>query len=170
MFESIISWLREVWNHFKPILFLYNYEAGVVFRAGKFIKELKPGSWYFRIPFIDDIFVENIATDTMAIKEVNITTLDGKTITIGGEFDLKVIDVTLAIVETHDWRSNLMDVARGIISDHVEDNNWDELRKKTTKNAIEKKINKRANEMGVEISNFNFTDKTIGRILTLFNN
>ena len=62
MFESIISWLREVWNHFKPILFLYNYEAGVVFRAGKFIKELKPGSWYFRIPFIDDIFVENIAT------------------------------------------------------------------------------------------------------------
>lgn len=170
MLDQLFVWLRQVWDHFKPILFLYNYEAAVIFRAGKFHKKLSPGNWYFRIPFIDDMFVDNIATDTMAIKEVNITTLDGKTITIGGEFDLRITDIELALVETHDWRSNLMDVARGIISDHVEDNNWDELRKKTTKNAIEKKINKRANEMGVEISNFNFTDKTIGRILTLFNN
>lgn len=170
MLDALFAWLREVWDHLKPILFIYNYEAGVVFRAGKFIRILKPGNFYFRVPFIDDIFVDNIALDTMSIKEVNITTLDGKTITIGGEFDLRISNIYLALVETHDWRSNLVDVARGVISDHVEDNNWEELRKKTTKNAIERKIQKRADEMGITINNFNFTDKTIGRILTLFNN
>jgi regulator of protease activity HflC (stomatin/prohibitin superfamily) len=170
MLDALLDFFRGIWDHFKPILFIYNYEAGVIFRAGKFHKVLKPGNWYFRIPFIDDLFVDNIAIDTMAVKEVNVTTLDGKTITIGGEFDLKITNIYLALVETHDWRTNLVDISRGIVSDHVEDNNWDELRKKVTKNAIEKKINKRALEMGVEISNFNFTDKTIGRILTLFNN
>lgn len=170
MFNLFFSWLREVWNSFKPIVFIYPYEEGVILRAGKYIKTLKNNNWYLRIPFLDDILIDNIALDTMAIKEVNITTLDSKTITIGGEFDLKIVDIKLSIVDTHDWRTNLLDISRGIISDYVEDNNWEELRKKTTKNAIEKRINKRALEMGIEISNFNFTDKTIGRIITLFNN
>ncbi len=170
MFDALFSWLREVWNHMKPIVFLYTYQAGVVFRAGKFLKVLEPDNWYFRIPFVDDTFEDNISLDTMSIKEVNVTTLDGKTITIGCEFDLKIVDIYKALVTTNDWRSNLIDICRGIISDHIEDNNWDELRKKTTKNAIEKKIEKRATELGITISNFNFTDKMVGRTLTLFNN
>jgi regulator of protease activity HflC (stomatin/prohibitin superfamily) len=170
MLDALFSWLREVWNHFKPIYFVYTYEAGVVFRGGKFLKILEPNNWYGRIPFLDDIFTENIALDTMAIKEVNVTTLDGKTTTIGCEFDLIITDIYKAIVTTHDWRSNLVDICRGVISDHIEDNNWEELRKKTTKNAIEKKLQKRGEELGISISNFNFTDKMVGRTLTLFNN
>lgn len=170
MLDALFGWLREVWDHFKPIVFVYTYEASVVFRGGKFQRILKPDNWYFRIPFIDDIFTDNIALDTMAIKEVNVTTLDGKTSTIGCEFDLKIIDIYKALALTHDWRSNLLDICRGIISDHIEEYNWDDLRKKTTKNSIEKKIQKRAEEMGIEVNNFNFTDKSLGRVLTLYNN
>ncbi len=170
MLDSLIAWIREVWDHFKPIVFIYTYEAGVVFRAGKFLKVLESNNWYLRIPFIDDLFTDNIALDTMAIKEVNVTTLDGKTTTIGCEFDLRIDDIYKALVTTHDWRSNLVDICRGVISDYIEEKNWDELRKKTTKNAIEAKIQKRAEDLGIAISNFNFTDKMVGRTLTLFNN
>ncbi len=170
MLDALFSWLREVWDSFKPIVFIYSYESAVVFRGGKFRRILKPDGWYLRIPFVDDIFTDNIALDTIAIKEVNVSTLDGKTITIGCEFDLRIADIYKALVLTHDWRSNLLDICRGIISDHIEEYDWNDLRKKTTKNAIEKKLQKRADELGIEVSNFNFTDKTIGRILTLFNN
>lgn len=170
MLDALFNWLREVWDHFKPILFLYPYEAGVVLRGGSFVRILEPGNWYCRIPFIDDIFTDNIALDTMSIKEVNVTTLDGNTITIGAEFDLRIINIYKALVNTHDWRSNMVDVCRGVISDHIEDCNWEDIRKKTVKNSIEKKIQKRCEEMGIQISNFNFTDKTKSRILTLFNN
>lgn len=169
MLDRLIDFLREVWNHFKPILFIYPYEEGVIFRAGSFLKIIKDG-WHFRIPFVDDYFTDNIALDTISIKEVNVTTLDGKTITIGCEFDIKITDIYKALVTTHDWRSNILDICRGVISDYIEDCNWDEIRKKTTKNAIEKRIQKRTDDLGIQVSNFNFTDKSIGRILTLFNN
>jgi regulator of protease activity HflC (stomatin/prohibitin superfamily) len=168
MIESIINWLREVWNHFKPIVFIYTYESAVVFRAGKSRRILKPNNWYFRIPFLDDIIIDNVALDTMSLKEVNVTTLDGKTITLSCEFDVRIVDIYKAIALTNDWKSNLIDISRGIISDYIEDCNWEEIRKKTTKNAIEKRIQKKAETIGVEISDFNFTDKVIGRALTIF--
>lgn len=169
MLDRLIDFLKEVWNHFKPVIFVYPYENAVIFRAGKYLKSLETG-WYFRIPFVDDCFTDNIALDTINIKEVNVTTLDGKTVTIACEFDIKIVDIYKALVTTNDWRSNLSDICRGIISDYVEEYSWDDLRKKTTKNAIEKKIQKRSEELGIDISNFNFTDKSVGRTLTLFNN
>lgn len=104
----------------------------------------------------------------MKIEDVNITTLDGKTATIGGEFDLIVSDIKKALNDTHEWKSNLQDISRGIISNELEDLNWDEIRKKTTKNAIERKIKTRALEMGITISNFSFTDKVLSRAIRLF--
>lgn len=169
MLDRLINLLISLWDNAKPIVFILAYKKGVMFRAGKYLKSLEPG-WYFRIPFIDDYHQEFVMLDTMCTDVVNITTLDGKTASIAGEFDLSVYDVYKATVLTNDWRSNLMDIARGIISDELEDRNWEEICKKTTKNAIEKRIQKRATEMGVDISNFNFTDKSLSRAYKLFTN
>lgn len=170
MFDKLIDLLVQTWEHFRPILFIYPYDSGVIYRAGKFQRVLKPGNWYLRIPFVDDFHTENIKLDTINIPEVNITTLDGVTISIGCEFDLRIIDIVKAVIETNDWRTNLVDISKGIVSDHIEDTEWEEIKKKTTKNAIERKIQKRAEEMGIEISNFNFTDKAKSRLLKIFNN
>lgn len=169
MLDRLISLLIELWTDFKPIIFVQEYKLGVLLRAGKFLKILKPGP-HLRIPFIDEYIVDFVKVDTMRISEVNITTLDGKTITIGCEFDLEVTDIYLALIETNEWRGNLHDICQGILSDNLEDLNWDDIRKKTTKNAIFKKINERALQIGVTIDNFNFTDKAISRVYKLFNN
>jgi regulator of protease activity HflC (stomatin/prohibitin superfamily) len=167
MFDRLIDLLVSGWDHFKPILFILEYEEGVMFRAGKFKKVLKPG-WHYRISFIDDYHVENVKGDTMSISPVSVTTLDNKTISIGCEFDFYIDDIEKALVYTNDWRSNLHDICKGILSDHLEDCNWEDIRKKVIKNQIFKRIEKRALEMGVVIDNFNFTDKSITRALTLY--
>lgn len=166
--KELLDWLISVWDYVKPIVFINQYNEGVVMRAGKYIKNWYPG-WHFRIPFVDDYHQDNVMLDTMDIKEVSITTLDGKTSTEGCEFDLRIIDIKKALIDTNDWRSNLHAVGRGVLSSELEDRNWDDIRKKPTKNAIEKEINKRAKEMGIEISNFNFTDKSISRTFKIFN-
>ncbi len=166
MFDKLIDLLISCWDHFKPILFILEYEEGVMYRGGKLLKSLEPG-WHFKIPFIDDWHVENVKADTMNITPVTITTLDNKTITIGCEFDFYIEDIVLAVVQTNDWRSNLHDMCMGILSDHLEDCNWEDIKKKVVKNQIFKKIEKRALEMGVVASNFNFTEKTITRALAL---
>jgi len=167
MFDKIIDLLISLFNDFKPIIFIFEYKEGILLRAGRFKKILKPG-WHFRIPFVDDYYVENVKTDTMRIKEVNITTLDSRTATVGCEFDLQITDIYKAMVDTNDWRSNLQDMCAGILSDHLEDLNWEDIRKKTTKNAIAKKIEKRAEELGITTSNFNLTDKVLSRAFKLF--
>lgn len=166
MFDRLIDLIVQLWDHFKPIFFVLEYEEGVLYRAGKLIGPLKPG-WHMRIPFVDDFHLENVKDDTMNITPVTITTLDNKTITIGCEFDFHIEDIVQAVVMTNDWRSNLHDICKGILSDHLEDCNWDDIKKKTVKNQIFKRIEKRALEMGVVADNFNFTDKTITRALAL---
>lgn len=169
MFDKLIDLIISVWHDFKPIIFILEYKQGVMLRGGKFNKILNAG-WHLRIPFVDDYLSENVMTDTMQIKEVNITTLDGKTVTIGCEFELTITNIYLALIATNDWRSNLHDMCQGILSDHLEDLNWEDIRKKTNKNSIAKKIKDRALEMGITTNNFNFTDKATSRVFKLFNN
>lgn len=168
MFKDIIDLIKDIYHDCKPIVFINQYYEAVVLRGGKYIKKWLPG-WHWRIPFVDDYHTDNVMLDTMEIKEVNITTLDGKTSTNGCEFDLRIVDIEKALIDTNDWRSNLQHVARGILSSELEDRNWEDIRKKVTKTAISKKIQERADEMGIEINNFNFTDKALSRIYKLFN-
>lgn len=167
MFDKLIDLIVSAWNDFKPIIFIFEYKEGIMLRAGKFLKILKPG-WHLRIPFVDDFYVENVKTDTMRIKEVTVTTLDSKTVTIGCEFDLRITDIYKAMVDTNDWRSNLQDMCAGVLSDYLEDLHWEDIKRKPTKNAIFKKMEKRAEEMGITISNFNFTDKVVTKPFKLF--
>lgn len=169
MFDKLIDLLISVWKDFQPLIFVLEYKEGVLFRAGKFRKIWLPGP-HLRIPFIDSYYTENVKTDTMRIDEVNVTTLDNKTVTIGCEFELRISNIYIAVVDTNDWRSNLHHIVQGILSDTLEDIDWDDIRKKTTKNAIAKKIEHRAFEMGITTSNFNFTDKAMSTAIKLFNN
>lgn len=168
MFDKLIDLIISVWHDFKPVIFILQYKEGIMLRAGKFHRVLKPG-WHLKIPFVDQYLDENVKLDTMQITEVNITTLDGKTATIGCEFELCITDIYTALIDTNDWRSNLHDMCQGILSEHLEDLNWEEIKKKTTKNSIAKKIETKASEMGITTSNFNFTNKATSRVFKLFN-
>lgn len=167
MFDKLIDLLVQIWDYIKPAIIILQYEEGVLFRFGKFKKILKPGL-HFKIPFADDYHPENVKNDTIRIEPISVTTLDGKTVSVGCEFDFFINDIYLALVETNDWRSNIYDICLGIMSDHLEDCDWADIRKKVVKNQIEKKISKRAYEMGVTMSNFNFTHKAITRAFTLY--
>ena len=167
MFDKIIEFLLNLVEQILPCYIIHAYEEAVLYRFGKVLKKIDPG-FHWKIPFLDSYHKDTVTTDTMKIDDVNITTLDGKTVTIGAEYDTTISDIIKAINDTNSWRSNLQDISRGILSNELEDINWDDIRKKTTKNAIEKKIQKRGSEMGITISNFNFTDKVLSRSIKLF--
>jgi hypothetical protein len=167
MLDRLIDILLSVWNSFRPVIFILQFQKGVILRAGKYRRSLEPG-WYFRIPFIDDYYTENVMYDTFCTNVITVTTSDNKTISIAGEFDLRIDNIYKNLVLTNDWRSNLMDVARGIISDTLRNHTWEEACSNYVKNKIQAKIQKRAIEMGILISNFNFTDRSISITLKLW--
>lgn len=167
MFDKLIDVIITVWKDLRFIIFVKEYEKAVMLRGGRYKKILEPGIRW-KVPFLDDIFEDTVKVDTMIISDVNITTLDGKTVTIGCQFEYTIEDIYKAVIETSGWRTNLHDICQGILSDVLEDINWDDIRKKTTKNAISKRIEKKALEMGIATFNFNFTNKVITRALKIF--
>lgn len=164
---DIINFIISIWDYIKPYVVVLEYEEGVMFTFGKYTKTLKPGL-HFKWFFAQTYHLENVKNDTFRVEDVNITTLDNKTISIGCEFDFTIEDIVKATVEQNEWRSNLKDICIGILSDHLEDCTWEDIKKKTVKNQIDKKIQKRALEMGVATSNFNFTNKAISRAFKIF--
>jgi hypothetical protein len=60
------------------------------------------------------------------------------------------------------------DLCRGILSNYLEDCNWEDIRKKPTINAIRKKIALECEDMGVEVMDVWFSDKCITRAIKLF--
>lgn len=167
--DKIIQFILEFWQDIKPFMFVQQYKKGVHLRFGKFLRILEPGL-HFKIPFIDEYILEYVKHDTMTIGAVNVTTLDGQSIIVDGQFGLEVDDIELALIETNDWRSNLKDKSKGVLSDILEDKNWEDIRKKVTKNAIEKKIIEHAEKMGVIVYDFTFTDKVMVRSIKLHGN
>ncbi len=169
MLDKLIEFILNIIEQVLPCYIVHQYEKAVFYRTG-ILKGERAAGFHWKIPFLDSYHKENVVLDTMKIQEVNITTKDEQTITVGCEFDIVITDIVKATNNTNDWRTNMHEICRGILSDDLEELNWDDVRKKSTKTRISEKIAVRALEMGITTSNFNFTDKAISTAFKLFNN
>lgn len=158
--------LEQFWEYIKFWATVNQYQEMVLLRFGKFVKVLKPGT-YFKIPFIDYAMEAHVKRDTLSIEPICITTIDGKTISIGMMEEHEVFDTHLFLVETNDALTNMKDVCRGEMSDLLEDITWADIKKKTTKNALKKKITEKYEQMGVRILDLKFTNKAETRSFTI---
>lgn len=168
MFDKIIDLFISLFNDFKPIVFIMQYEEAVVFRGGPFLKVMKPG-WHFRLPFVDTIQADNVKNMTICIREVNITTADNKTISIAAKFNCEIYDIYKAKVLTNGWQGNIVDVGRGIMSEDLGTYQCQEIFNGRAVIDVGDKITKRGEEMGLRIFDFKFTDKLEIIGLKLFN-
>lgn len=167
----MFEWIKEVLvmfaDYLKCWVLVNHYEGAVILRKGVYYKTLTPGL-YWKVPFIDYSLTCHVKTDTMEFEPIAITTLDNKTISIGMEIEYEVEDIKLYLVETNDAPSNMRDIARGEMSDYLEDINWVDIKKKTTKNALRKIISSRFETMGIKLRDLKFTNKSESRVYRLF--
>lgn len=173
--EGIFAWiqklLEEGWDYIKIFPIINKYEEGVLLRLGRPLKNgksiLKPGP-HIKFPIIDYVHTAYVTADTMEIRPVNITTLDGKTSTDGLVVEYEVEDIYKYLIETNDPKSNMHDICRGILSSILEDLNWEDIRKKTTINAITRRIKEKCKEMGVRVKEVYFSDKCLTKAIKIF--
>lgn len=165
------EWLQQLITQFldylKPWVLIDQFEAGVLLRCGRYNRTLYPGL-HLKWPFLDYYHSAIVTIDTLEVNEVNITTLDGQTISIGCYIEYLVIDVRKFLLDVNDAKTNMKDICRGILSNHLEDVTWEDIKKKPTINAIRKKLTSKYAEMGVEVKDVMFTDKCKSRVFKLF--
>ena len=167
-FEKLIDLIIKFFGELKPIVFIMQYEEAVVFRGGEFLKVMKPG-WHLRVPFVDEIQADNVKNATICIREVNVTTADSKTISIAAKFNCEIADIHKAKVLINDWKANIVDTGRGIMSRELIKYTWNEICNSDVDCKIGQLIEEKAELMGIRIWDFNFIDKLIIRGFKLFN-
>jgi regulator of protease activity HflC (stomatin/prohibitin superfamily) len=163
----LLEWLGDKWEtNLSPYFIISDYEGGVLLRLGKYKKTLKRGS-NWKYPLIDSIVSTNIAINTYAISNVNITTLDNKTVTVSGILEIDIFDVKKYLIDINDADSNAADLARGIIADYLSDCTWEEVKDKKTLTKIKNKLKPEFAEMGITVRKLLFGDIAITRMYTV---
>lgn len=165
---KILEWLAQIWEqHLSPFIVLSEYEQGVVLRLGKYNKNLVKGI-NFKMPLLDYTMTVIVTKDTYRVANVNVTTLDSKTISVGAIVEFEIVDVKKYFLEVNEAQSNAHDITRGIIADYLSDCEWEEVKRKTTLTQIKNKLKPQLEGMGMSISQVMFGDIAQSRVFTLF--
>lgn len=163
MFEFLKELFFQLQHHLMPFTVIHVYERGVRLRLGKNPTLLNPGlKWKW--PLADDIFTCIITVDTLATHPVHITTTDEKTITVTPVIEFIIEDPIKWLMETNEAVSNLHDLTRGVVADHLTECSWEECKKKTTDTEIKRKLNSKVSDMGAKVARVMLADMCISRV------
>lgn len=108
LFKQLFSW----WFIVEP------WEQSVRTRCGKHVRLFEAGI-YFRIPFIDTVYTQNIRRRICNVPVQTLTTSDGKSITVYGSLGYRIHDVLLLQRTLHDAEMSVHQEALGLVSGYV---------------------------------------------------
>ena len=164
---QVFDYIGAKWNEYlAPYVIIREYEGGLVLRLGEFKKELHKG-FNWKCPLIDEVHSCSISTDTFRLINVNFTTSDGITATVGATIEFDVADVYKFLIEKNDGLSNGKDISWGIISYNLSDCTWEEATKKTTATKIKNKLKDRLLDSGINVKDLILGTMTKSRVMTL---
>jgi regulator of protease activity HflC (stomatin/prohibitin superfamily) len=165
---STIEWVGNKWNDYiSPVIILPAYEAGVLVRLGEYKKELKTGI-NFKIPLIDEVHTCIKTIDTFALNPIDITTTEGKQVSVEPIVMFEIIDPKKYLIDTNDAAGNIRDVSRGTIADYLADCTWEEVKEKKTLTAIKNAIKKECESMGIFVHKVFFARMVTTKVYTVF--
>ena len=148
----------QVIGWFKVIVFIYDWQEGIVVQAGKFRRVLKPG-WRWHLPLkIDEIITMNIMPTAMELEEQSLTTKNDVDIVCRGVLMWSIFDIRKCVIDVEDAEDTLNDIAVGIIQEQVEENEWSYIRSLEFRTDIKKAIQKQARTWGIKVPTFKFQD------------
>lgn len=165
MITEFLKWIWEKFEHYiLPFMIIRVYERGVLLTFGKNPKKVGYGlKW--KVPFIQEIFVDIITPNTMRGDCVHITTLDGKTASITPIIEYIIEDIEKWIIETNEAITNLRDYLGSETADYLTDCNWEDCKKKTTCTQIKNRLNDRVKDMGAKVTRVMFADIAQSRVI-----
>ena len=165
---KLLEWIAQIWEqHLSPFIVLSDYEEGVVLRMGRYKKNLVKGI-NFKMPLMDYTMTVIVTKDTYHVANVNVTTIDGKTISVGSIVEFNIVDVKKYFLDVNEAQSNAHDITRGVIADYLSDCEWEEVKKKTTLTQIKNKLRPQLESMGMNITQVMFGDIAQSKVYTVF--
>jgi len=133
---------------------------------------MKPGEWYWLIPWIMENEVSKITTQVVDLRIQSVWTLDGHDIAIGGAIRYYIAKAMDALLKVQDYDDSLRTLGLGVIFEFVRKHTLDELRSgiEDLKADILEQVRKQSTGWGLKIQQVLLTDAGKARNIRLLGN
>jgi regulator of protease activity HflC (stomatin/prohibitin superfamily) len=161
-----MNWLQQLADWIKGLKCWYivqPWEAAIRVRAGKWVVAIGPGL-HLRIPFFDQVFIQNVRQRVLNLPVQTVTTRAGETITLSGVVNWRIADVARIyekLQAPEDWIYNQVLAA---IAEAVFESSGEVIPKEVGEKAQTMLVAGRDAQMGIEIVSVSVTD--IARVRT----
>ena len=161
---QVKDFLEYIFSALKIWVIIQPWEMGLRVRMGNKIKVLKPGI-YFKIPYFDSVFVQEVRLRIADMPVQTITTKDLKTISIVGAIGYSITDINKLYNTLFHPETSVRNIAMSIISTQLYEKESSEINPKQ----IEIEVLKALNDLdyGLTFKHFKITNFAIVRTLRL---
>lgn len=158
------NWLQQIADWFHRLAFWFvvrPWERGITVRCGRWVLDMVPGI-HLRLPFLDEVFVQNVRVRVLNLPVQTVTNRSGETITVSAIVRWRIADVRLMYDKLHnpeDWIYNVvLSAIAGAVYETTSAAELTQIGEAATKALAE------AETVGIEIQGVAITD--IARVRT----
>ncbi|MBS3057439.1 MAG: SPFH domain-containing protein [Candidatus Diapherotrites archaeon] len=139
--------------------FVYEFEEGVKFSAGKFAGLLAPGMHFF-FPAVQKIVKVDMRTKTIDIPKQEVMTLDNVPVKINAVVYFKVIDAKKAVLNVQDYIYAVAQYAQAALRDSVGASNLDSVlaKREYISSKVKEVVGSEIEPWGIEVSAIKMQD------------
>ena len=163
------AFLAFVWRfilEFWPWTIIDRWELGLRVRAGRHLRELKPG---FRVslPFVDSIIIEPSTLQTANLTDQTVITSDGVNASVGGVIYYHVTNLRQLWLKVHDYEEALSNLALTALAGQLAARRFEDCKITEIQLATQHKIRDVAEAWGIHIDSFELTDLCKSQVVRL---
>lgn len=162
--NQIKELFQYLFQSFKFWVIIQPWEQGLRVRAGKKIKRMN-GGLYFRIPYLDSIYVQETRLRIADLAMQTLTSKDFKTITIGGCIGYSITDLEKLYKTLYLPEVTISNLSMSEISAFVFQNDMADISPSKLEEAVLKKLN--TEDYGLKFEYFKINNFAVVRTLRL---
>lgn len=117
--------LAAIQNLFTWVVLVSPWEQALRIRLGKHVRLLHAGV-FLRIPFFDRVYRQSIRRRLHVIPAQNLTSLDGKTITLGASVGYTIVDLMKLYNTLHNATDTIESEVSSIVAEYISTHNFAE--------------------------------------------
>jgi len=162
--NQVQQFLEYIFNSFKIWIIIQPWEAGLRVRMGKHIKKLK-GGMYFKIPYLDSVYVQEIRLRVLSMPIQTLTSKDGKSITMAASMGYIINNIEKVYQTLYHPELTLVNMAMAEITEYIANTEASSI----SFNDIQEKIITKMNEQdyGIDIQYYKMNNFAIVRTYRL---
>ena len=162
--NQIQQFFEYLLNAVKIWIIVQPWQTGIRVRLGKYVTKLEKGL-YFRIPYIDSVYVQENRLRVAAMPVQTLTSKDFKVITVNGAIGYIITDVEKLYHTLFHPETTIINLTMSKVADHVFTNKMENISPEQIEKEVLEKLN--AHDYGLEFRYFKITNFAVVKTFRL---